>query len=317
MLPPGRLDMGSVEPRGSVLVLAGHSDARSFALKANMHVYPEAGARQRKAASMMMLWDTAQCAPAALIATTLFNNHRTAAGLAAAAQVLAPAAAETLAVFGAGKIAPAVIRYLCLVRPIKRIAIVGRGAERSSELAARLRTLPEYFGRDVHAVADPAAAVAGADLIVTVTTSEAPVFPGRLVKAGALVMLAGANRPQAREADNDLIMRARVYVDHRSGCAERAGDIRIPLQSGHLRESQMAGEIGELLSDRGPAASSGGDVTVFKSIGIIAQDIALAEAIVSRAARTGVGAEFNPFTGAWRSPGGAMPSAAEAAEAVS
>jgi ornithine cyclodeaminase len=118
MLPPGRLDMGSVEPRGSVLVLAGHSDARSFALKANMHVYPEAGARQRKAARMMMLWDTAQCAPAALIATTLFNNHRTAAGLAAAAQVLAPAAAETLAVFGAGKIAPAVIRYLCLVRPI-------------------------------------------------------------------------------------------------------------------------------------------------------------------------------------------------------
>jgi ornithine cyclodeaminase/alanine dehydrogenase-like protein (mu-crystallin family) len=317
MPAPGRLDMGRDDPKGSVLVLAGHADNRSFALKANMHVYPEPGARQRKAASMMMLWDAVQCAPIALIATTLFNNHRTAAGLAAAAQRLASKKAETLAVFGAGKIAPAVIRYLSLVRPFKTISIVGRGVQRSGDLAMQLRSSPEFNGCDVLAVTDPAAAVQDADVIVTITTADAPVFPGCQVKSGALVILAGANRPLAREADNDLIARARIYVDHRSGCIERAGDIRIPLQSGHLDESQIAGEIGELMLGRMHPPAGGGDVTVFKSIGIIAQDIALAEAIARLATRSGVGVEFNPITGACQNVGAAAPPAPAPAEIAS
>jgi len=119
-----------------------------------------------------------QCIPVALIATTLFNNHRTAAGLAAAATRLAPKGAETLAVFGAGKIAPAVIRYLALVRPFKRIFILGKGEQRAGELAALLRTMPEFRGRDVCANANPLAAVYDADVIVTLTTSDSPVIPG-------------------------------------------------------------------------------------------------------------------------------------------
>src|SRR5262249_8838680 len=120
MPPPGRLDVPRATPKGSVLVLAGHSDDRLFAMKGNMHVYPEPDLRLGKAASMMLRWDAVQCAPLALVATTRFNNHRTAAGLAAAARHLARENARTLAVFGAGKIAPAVIRYLTLVRPFER-----------------------------------------------------------------------------------------------------------------------------------------------------------------------------------------------------
>jgi ornithine cyclodeaminase/alanine dehydrogenase-like protein (mu-crystallin family) len=131
------------------------------------------------------------------------------------------------------------------------------------------------------------------------------------------VILAGANRPLAREADNDLVARARIYVDHRSGCIERAGDIRIPLRSGHLDESQIAGEIGALMLGRIQPLAGGGDVTVFKSIGIIAQDIALAEAIVSNATRSGVGVEFNPITGACRNADAAAPPAPAPAEIAS
>jgi ornithine cyclodeaminase/alanine dehydrogenase-like protein (mu-crystallin family) len=317
MPPPGRLDMVRQEPHGSVLVLAGHADSASFALKANMHVYPKVGSSQRKAASMLLLWDAVQCMPVALIATTLFNNHRTAAGLAAAAMRLAPKGAETLAVFGAGKIAPAAIRYLSLVRTFKRIFIIGRGEQRAGELAASLRTMPEFRGTDVRAITDPLAAVYDADVIVTLTTADTPVFPGRAVKDGALVILAGANRPSAREADDDVISRARIYLDHRSGCIERAGDIRIPLESGRLEEGQIVGELGELLLGGAPPSFSKHDVTVFKSIGIIAQDIALAEAIVSRASRNGVGIEFDPVTGACRQAGPALPEPSIAAETVS
>jgi ornithine cyclodeaminase len=307
MSAPGRLDMGRDTPKGNVLVLAGHADNQSFAMKANMHVYPEPGSRHRKAASMMLLWDAVQCVPTALVATTLFNNHRTAAGLAAAAQHLAPPKVKTLVVFGAGKIAPSVIRYLSIVRPFERILIVGRGSQRSGELAQTVRAMPEHFGRDVTAVSDAGAAVRDADVIVTITTADTPVFPGREVKPGALVILAGANRPQAREADDDLIGRARIYVDHRSGCIERAGDLVIPLRSGRLRLEQIAGEIGSVLVHAPPPLSGREDVTVFKSIGIIAQDLALAELIVTRAARNGVGIEFDPATGVCGLANGSMP----------
>ena len=260
MPEPGRLDVRRDNPKGSVLVLAGHDDERSFALKANMHIYPTPGSSKRKAASMMMLWDAVQCAPIALIATTLFNNHRTAAGLAAAAQRLAPRNAETLAVFGAGKIAPAVIRYLAMVRRFSRIWIIGRGTERSKALEAEISREPEFSGCEVRAVSDAAAAVRDADVIVTITTADEPVFPGGAVKPGALVILAGANRPVAREADDDLMMRAQVYVDHRLGCIERAGDIAIPLRSGRLQETQIAGEIGRALTTSAPHETGSSDV---------------------------------------------------------
>jgi ornithine cyclodeaminase/alanine dehydrogenase-like protein (mu-crystallin family) len=121
-----------------------------------------------------------------------------------------------------------------------------------------------------------------------------------MVKSGALVILAGANRPHAREADDELIARASIAVDHRSGCIERAGDLCIPLRSGHLRLEQIVGEVGCLLAHPRPPLRLPEDVTVFKSIGIIAQDLALAELIMTRAAEAGIGIEFDPTTGLCR-----------------
>jgi len=304
ILPPGRLDLQRNDPKGAVLVLAGHSEDGIFAAKTNAHSYPDATSRRRLAASLMALWDMRTCSPLALIATTGFNNHRTASGFAAAAQLLAPPDAQTLVVFGAGKIAPAAIRYLAKVRPLAQVVIGGRGPERAAALAAAIRQWPDFSGIAVETVRDVAAATAQADIIVTVTTSDTPVFPGSKVKPGALVILGGANRPAAREADDDLIARARVYVDHLDGCLERAGDIRIPLATGTLVRSRIVGEIGAVTA--GQALRTGpDDVTVFKSMGVVAQDLALARILVDRARTEHVGVEFDMVAGGITRPGGA------------
>jgi ornithine cyclodeaminase len=293
---PGRLDLKRQDPAGSVLVLAGHSDDRLFAAKTNVHAYPDAASRRRLAASMMTLWDFAACEPVALIATTGFNNHRTAAGLAAAADKLARKDARTLAIFGAGKIAPAAIRYLCAVRPFERILILGHGTTRARELASMLAREPGFAHCDLSAETDAEKAARAADVIVTLTTSSTPVFPGAAVRPGTLVILAGANRPDAREADDALIGRAEVHVDHLEGCVTRAGDLRIPLASGHLPQEQIAGEIGQLLA--GDAAYvPNREITVFKSMGIIGQDLALARLILRRAREQSIGVEFDPRSG--------------------
>lgn len=293
---PGRLDLPRQAPMGNVLVLAGHGDSGLFCTKNNVHVYPDAGSRQRMAASMLLLWDAIRCQPLALLATTGFNNHRTAAGLAAAADKLAARDAKTLTVFGAGKIAPATIRYLHTVRPFDRIMILGRGTARADALADALKREAAFARTDIRAESDVARATHEADVIVTITTAAAPVFAGGDVKPGALVVLAGANRPQAREADDALIQRSAIYTDHREGCLARAGDLVIPLASGALRPEQIVGEIGDLFDESAPKITSH-DVTVFKSIGIIGQDIALAYALYQRAQERGIGVDFDAVTG--------------------
>lgn len=292
---PGRLDLPRQDPAGNVLVLAGHGGDGVFCVKSNVHVYPEAASRQRLAASMMLLWDTVQCRPLALLSTTGFNNHRTAAGFAVAADALGAPSARTLAIFGAGKIAPAVIRYLMQVRPLERILILGRGQTRARALAGALQSQPPFAECEVRAESDAAKAARDADIIVTVTTAADPVFPGDVVRPGTLVILAGANRPHAREADDALIARATIYLDHREGCLTRAGDLAMPLASGRLAPAQIAGEIGQLLT--GSQAPMAADVTVFKSIGVIAQDITLAHMIVQNAIGSGIGWEFDATTG--------------------
>jgi ornithine cyclodeaminase len=308
MPEPGRLDLRRQDPNGSVLVLAGHSDDRLFAAKTNVHVYPNPASRRRSAASMMLLWDTVACEPLALMSTTGFNNHRTAAGLAAAADKLAPKQAKTLAVFGAGKIAPAVIRYLSVVRPFDRIFILGQGASRATQLADSLAQERGFEHCTLSAETDAEKAARAADVIVTLTTSPTPVFPGAVVKPGTLVILAGANRPDAREADDHLIGRAQIYVDHREACTTRAGDLAIPLASGHLKPEQIAGEIGRVFAGDRPHPADG-DVTVFKSMGVIGQDIALGQLILQQAQERSMGAEFDPRSGHCRSADAAPVSA--------
>jgi ornithine cyclodeaminase/alanine dehydrogenase-like protein (mu-crystallin family) len=167
---------------------------------------------------------------------------------------------------------------------------------RATALAETLKREPAFAQVDIGAGGDIAEATREADVIVTLTTATEPVFSGRDVKAGALVILAGANKPQSREADDALIARGTIHVDHREGCLTRAGDLAIPLASGVLKPQQIAGEIGLLFGDT-PPLQAACDVTVFKSIGTIAQDIALAHALYRRALERGVGLDFDAVTG--------------------
>jgi ornithine cyclodeaminase len=298
MMPkPSRLDLKRENPKGGILVLAGYSHDGLFVVKSNAHSYPDATASRRNAASMLILWDATEPVPLALIGTTGFNNHRTAAGFAAAAKVLARPDARTLAVFGAGKIAPATIRYLAAVRRPDRVLIAGRGPDRALALAQAACQWPRFDSVRVEAETDPARAANAADVIATVTTSDEPVFPGDAVRPGTLVILGGANRPAAREADDVLISRSKIFVDHLDGCLERAGDLVIPLESGALSRSQISGEIGTLIGKGDRQRSAGTDVTVFKSIGIVAQDLVTAAMLLERAKQMDVGIEFDPRDG--------------------
>lgn len=288
----GRLDMRRSSPRAGVLCVAGfgHDDSQLM-VKTNCHGWPRTDG-PRVTRSLLTLWDIAEVQPIALISAEGFNDHRTAAGFAAAARVLAPADASTLAIFGAGKMAMPALLYLLKVRPVRRVLIVGRNADRAAAMAARARSLPQLSGVEVRVALNAAEAAAQADILVTVTTSDTPVFPGDAVRDGALVILGGANRPGAREADDALIRRAVIYTDHTEGALEKAGDLIMPLAAGVIDTSAIASEIGAFIGRSAPVLARGA-VHVFKSIGIALQDLVLAHALLLRAEARGLGTPFD------------------------
>ena len=292
-VPAARAQVAASDPRRGCLLLAGGLGADRLSVKSNVHAYADGPDAPRRWASLLTLWNWREARPEALLSTNLFNEHRTAAGFAAGIARLASPDAKVATIIGAGKSAPLAALYLKAVRPsLQCLHLIGRSPDRLAALANRLAQEPTLSGVIIGTSLSAGDAVASSDIIVTVTTSDTAVFPGGRAKAGACVVLGGANRPDAREADDALIRRADIYVDALAGIFEKAGDLALARVSGALDSGRIRGEIGGF--PEGPLPlSPGADIHVFKSMGLPLQDVLLADALVNRARADGRGATID------------------------
>lgn len=197
---------------------------------------------------------------------------RTAAASALAANYLAREDASHLVLMGAGALAPYLARAHAAVRPIKRVSIWNRSTPRAAALARELSG--ERFSVEI--VSDAAAAVREADIVTCVTLSSEPVLFGEWLKEGAHVDLVGAFRPSAREADDEVIRRSRVFVDTRRGALKEAGDLVIPISEGKFREADVQGDLFDLCRGHAKGRGSASEITLFKSVGTAIEDLAAA-----------------------------------------
>jgi len=213
--------------------------------------------------------------PLALIDGRMLTLKRTAAASALAAKYLSRPDSDKLLMVGTGALAPHLILAHASVRPIRELVVWGRDAEKARTLAAN------FDGRRLRARAetDLAKAVAWADTISCATLSHAPLVQGAWLKAGQHVDLVGGFTPAMREADDDAIARARVYVDTYGGAVKEAGDIVAPLANGTLLEAQIAGDLAELAQGRAAGRSFYNQITLFKSVGTALEDLAAAELV--------------------------------------
>lgn len=225
--------------------------------------------------AVYVLFEPDGLAPAALIDGGELTALRTSAVSALATRHLARSEASQLVVFGAGVQARAHVESMRAVRPVEQVWVVSRTASRAEGLAAVARG----WGLEA-APADPGA-VARADLVCTCTTSDRPVFDGSLLRAGAHVNAVGAYRPDARELDDQAVARARVVVERRDAALAEAGDLLIPIAAGVIDESHIVADLTEVV--RGRTVRRGADdVTLFKSVGVAFEDLAVAAAAVAR-----------------------------------
>jgi len=237
--------------------------------------------------ALVLLLDPGTGVPRAVMDGTRLTALRTGAAGGLATDLLARPDASVLAVFGAGVQARTQVEAVRTVRRVREIRLldsVPAAAERfAEELAGEAGAPP------VRVLSDPRAAVEGADVIVTATTSSHPLFPGDAVAPGTHVSGIGSYTPLMREVDSQLVRRATVVVDTREAALAEAGDLLIPLGEGVIEEDHIVAELGEVVRGLHPGRTRPDEITFFKSVGNAAQDLAVAHLALEEAERRGEG----------------------------
>ena len=145
---------------------------------------------------------------------------------------------------------------------------------RSAEAARRLAAALAAAGLPAQASEDLEGAVAEADVISCATLSAAPLIEGRWLKAGQHLDLVGAFSMSMREADDEALRRARIFVDTEAACTE-GGDVAIGLASGVVARAEIAGDLPALCRG-GEGRRTAEEITLFKSVGAAIEDLAAA-----------------------------------------
>jgi ornithine cyclodeaminase len=228
------------------------------------------------------LFDHATGASVAIVEGAAITAVRTAAASGLATRELARPDASSHGIFGAGVLAATHIEAIACVRDIERVLVWARDAKKAGRFAAEQA---ERTGLDVRAAADPAEAGA-CDIVSAVTGASEPVVRGAWLSPGAHLNLVGAHSPKTREADSEAVARSALYVDSRESAMSEAGDLLIPMEEGVISADAIVGEIGEVLGGQAPGRANGEQITLYKSLGVVAQDLFAAE-FVFRAAATG------------------------------
>ncbi len=235
------------------------------------------------------LFDPQTGAMSALIEADVLGQFRTGAASGVATKKLARADAATAGCIGTGKQARTQVLAVCKVRPVKQVKVFGRDASRRASFAAQLST---ETGIEVLPVESAEEAVRGLDVIVTATTAREPVLKGEWLAEGCHVNLAGSNFLARAEADVEVFRRAAVVTaDSKEQARMEAGDLVAPIKENVLSWADVY-DFGPLLVGKYPGRQSPRDITVFKSLGLGIEDVALAARVLDLARQQGVGREI-------------------------
>ena len=237
----------------------------------------------------VQLYDATNGQLLAIIEGGTLTAIRTAAASALATDLLARPDSHRLAILGTGEQARRHIEAMAAVRPISQIRIWGRNARNAEALAATLRNadMPAIVAATV------AEAVADADIICTTTAAATPILHGQHVRPGTHVNLVGSAIPTTAEADTALVAMSQFYGDYRAATLAQAGEFRNAIAAGLITADHLIGEIGELILGRIPCRQDDTAITLYKSLGVTAQDLTAADAILEAARAHGMGQEIN------------------------
>jgi ornithine cyclodeaminase/alanine dehydrogenase-like protein (mu-crystallin family) len=227
---------------------------------------------------IVLLFDPESGAPSCIAHAGEVTAIRTAAASAVATDALARPEASRLAILGYGEQAETHLRALRHVRPIASVTVWGRSPDRAQAFAARMG---EETSLPVVASPDARTAVAEADIVCTVSGAAEPILMGAWVRPGTHLNLVGSSRAGPTEVDNDLVVRSRFVADSREGVLAQGAEFLNAKAAGLIGDDHIVAEIGEVLAGRIEGRQSPDQITAYKSLGHIVQDLASVQALMA------------------------------------
>ena len=232
------------------------------------HANSEAGLPSHQ--GVVMLFDAKHGQPLMLFDALEITAIRTAAASAVATKVLSREKSSTLAIIGSGEQARRHIEAMLIIRKIKQINLWSRNEKNAKHLA---NTLSGEYNIPVHIKKNVQQAVEHADIICTVTSSKEPLVMGEWIAPGTHINAVGSSTAIARELDTAAIIKSKLFADCYESLFNEAGDFLIPKKEGAVTDDHVKAEIGEVLAGTKQGRENDDDITIFKSLGIAAEDI--------------------------------------------
>jgi ornithine cyclodeaminase/alanine dehydrogenase-like protein (mu-crystallin family) len=227
---------------------------------------------------LVILFDPENGAPVCVVHAGEVTAIRTAAASAVATDALARADARRLAILGYGEQAATHTRAIGKVRKLESITIWGRSPERAGAFAERMQA---ELAVPVSSTETVEEAVGEADIVCTVTSSAEPILKGVWVRPGTHLNLVGSSHAGPVEVDNDLVVHSRFIADSREGVLNQGAEFLRAKAAGLIGDDHIVAEIGQVLAGDVVGRRSAGEITVYKSLGHVVQDLATAWALYS------------------------------------
>ncbi len=256
---------------GAFLLMPAWADRQMIGVKAVTYFPSNAGTEVPTVNAAYVAFDGRTGQVAAVLDGDELTARRTAAISALAADRLARADARHLLVVGTGALSPNMARAHAAVRPLARVQVWGRRPEAAASVAETLRA----EGLPAEASDDLDASISRADIVSCVTGATQPLVRGELLAQGAHLDLVGGFTPDMRESDDEAASRATIFVDTLAG-ALLAGDLAQPLAGGVITEASITADLRALVAGDHPGRTAPAEITLFKSAGFAAADLAAA-----------------------------------------
>jgi ornithine cyclodeaminase/alanine dehydrogenase-like protein (mu-crystallin family) len=234
-------------------------------------IFPENAAQGRQShQGLIVLFEPEAGTPVCIVHAGEVTAIRTAAASAVATDALARKDAKHLAILGTGEQAATHARAISKVRALDSITIWGRSSEHAHTLAGKLHA---ETALPVTAHANVEQAVAAADIICTVTSASEPILRSEWVRPGQHINAVGSSHAGPAEIDNALVARARFFADSREGVLNQGAEFLRAKHAGLIDDHHILAEIGEVLAGTAEGRIDADEVTIYKSLGHIVQDI--------------------------------------------
>lgn len=234
------------------------------------------------------LFDASSGEPSAILEADHLGRIRTGAASGLATRHLARADATRLAIFGAGTQALTQVLGAVSVRPVREVTVVNRNPARAAELVEQLKEQ----GIRASSGTDARLALESADIVTTVTSAASPLFPASWLHDGQHLNVVGSNWPQRREVDSETVaLASHVVADDEAAARVEAGDLLLAEGEGRLTWERVR-SLREVVAGQ-VRRDAPEQITLFKSVGLALEDVAVAATVVERARRRGVGEQLS------------------------